>query len=93
MSTLGGSGGAIITLRVVAGVSTLGADSGVDGGVVMIGRSGGCWMVEKMARRLSMARSQSSVLVGERSARIAVVSALRQWMMRSLVVKAGRVSV
>ena len=65
-----------------SGVSTLGAAA-----------SGGCCNVEKIARRLSIARSWSSVLVGVRSACIAVVRAQRQWMMRSSVVIAGKVSV
>ena len=50
-------------------------------------------MLEKMARRLSMARSCLSVLVGEQLALIAVVRALRQWMMQSSAVKTGRLSV
>ena len=50
-------------------------------------------MLEKMARRLSMARSCLSVLVGEQLALIAVVRALRQWMIRSSAVKTGRLSV
>ena len=61
---------------------TLGADS-----------SGGCCNVEKIARRLSIAGGWSSVLVGVRSACSAVVRARRQWMMRSSVVIAGKVSV
>lgn len=69
-------------------------DSGV-GGVDTLGdcTSGGCCSVEKMARRLSIARSWSSVFVGVRSACMAVVRARRQWMMRSSVVNDGRVRV
>ena len=65
-----------------SGIPTLGADA-----------VGGCCNVEKIARRLSIARSWSSVLVGVRSACSAVVRARRQWMMRSSVVIAGKVSV
>jgi hypothetical protein len=84
---------------------TLGSDctlGGVAGGVedccscaatLGVDASGGCCNVEKIERRLSIARSWSSVLVGVRSAWIAVVRARRQWMMRSSVVIAGRVSV
>ena len=50
-------------------------------------------MLEKMALRLLIARSCLSVLVGERLALIAVVRALRQWMMQSSAVKTGRLSV
>ena len=46
-----------------------------------------------MARRLSIARSWSSVLVGVRSACMAVVRARRQWMIRSSVVSDGSESV
>jgi hypothetical protein len=46
-----------------------------------------------MARRLSIARSWSSILVGVRSACMAVVRARRQWMMRSSVVNDGNISV
>lgn len=50
-------------------VSTLGDGAGVvDDGTLGDGTSGGCCSVEKMARRLSMAKSWSSVLVGVRSA-------------------------
>ena len=56
-------------------------------------RSGGCCRVEKMARRLSIASSWSSVLVGVRSACMAVVRARRQWMIRSSVVSDGSESV
>jgi hypothetical protein len=84
---------------------TLGSDctlGGVAGGVkdccscaatLGVDASGGCCNVEKIERRLSIAWSWLSVLVGVRSAWIAVVRAQRQWMMRSLVVIAGRVSV
>ena len=50
-------------------------------------------MLEKMACRISMVWSCLSVLVGERLDLIAVVRALRQWMMRSSAVKTGRLSV
>ena len=56
-------------------------------------RLGGCCRVEKIARRLSIARSWSSILVGVRSACMAVVRARRQWMMRSSVVNDGNISV
>ena len=56
-------------------------------------RSGGCCRVEKMARRLSIASSWSSVLVGVRSACMAVVRAHRQWMIQSSVVSDGSESV
>lgn len=81
-----------ITLGGVAGTPVV--DSGV-GGVDTLGdcTSGGCCSVEKMARRLSIARSWSSVFVGVRSACMAVVRARRQWMMRSSVVNDGRVRV
>ena len=89
--TLGGAAG-VGTLGGAAGVGTLGVDAGSGRrGSCLI--SGGCWSGEKMALKLSMARSWSSVLVGERSALIAVVRARRQWMIRSSVVKAGRMSV
>ena len=78
--TLGGVAGGVEAFGI--GASTLGAAA-----------SGWCCNVEKIDRRLSMARSWSSVLVGVRSAWIAVVRARRQWMMRSSVVIAGRVSV
>ena len=100
MCTLGSD----CTLGGVAG-GTLGSDctlGGVAGGVegccscaatFGVDASGGCCNAEKIERRLSIARSWSSVLVGVRSAWIAVVRARRQWMMRSSVVIAGRVSV
>ena len=50
-------------------------------------------MLEKMARRLLIAGSCLSVLVGERLALMAVVRALRQWIMQSSAVKTGRLSV
>ncbi len=91
---------------VVGAMCTLGSDCGTLGGIAegvedsgsgapTLGAdaSGGCCNVEKIARRLSIARSWSSVLVGVRSACIAVVRARRQWMMRSSVVIAGKVSV
>ena len=49
--------------------------------------------MEKMACRLLIDRSCLSVLVGEKLAPMAVVSALRQWMMQSSAVKTGRLSV
>ena len=79
-STLGGGAGGVEASGSCS--ATLGADA-----------SGGCCNVEKIARRLSIARSWSSVLVGVRSACIAVVRARRQWMVRSSVVIAGKVSV
>ena len=78
--TLGGGAGGVEDSGSCS--ATLGADA-----------SGGCCNVEKIARRLLIARSWSSVLVGVRSACIAVVRARRQWMMRSSVVIAGKVSV
>ena len=93
MSTLGSCWGSALTLGVDAGVSTLGAGAGADGAVVCCLISGGCWMLEKMACRLSMASSCSSVLEGERLALMAVVRALRQWTMQSSAVKTGRLSV
>ena len=50
-------------------------------------------MLEKMARRLLIARSCLSILVGEQLALMAVVRSLRQWMMQSSSVKTGRLSV
>ena len=92
LSTHGSCWGSALTLGVDAGVSTLGARAGADGAVVCCWIAGGYWLFEKMARRLSIARSCLSVLVGERLALIAVVRALRQWMMRSSAVKNGRSS-
>ena len=93
LSTLGSCWGSVLTLGFCAGVSTLGAGAGADGAVVCCLISGGCWMLEKMARRLLIAMSCLSVLVGEQLALIAVVRALRQWMMQSSAVKTGRLSV
>ena len=53
----------------------------------------GCWMLEKMACRFLIDRSCLSVLVGEKLALIAVVRALRQWIMQSSAVRTGRLSV
>ena len=95
----GGVNGVVVSPCTLGSACTLG---GVAGGVEGSGScvptlgadvSGGCCNVEKIARRLSIARSWSSVFVGVRSACIAVVSARRQWMMRSSVVIAGNVSV
>ena len=72
---------------------TLGAEAEADGAVVCRSIAGGCWRLEKMDRRLSIVKSCLSVLVGDRLALIAVVRALRQWMMRSSAVKNGRSSV
>ena len=79
MGTLGGG-------SRVGDVGTLGVCAGNC-------RSGGCCSVEKIARKPSIARSWSSVLVGVRSACMAVVRARRQWMMRSSVVNDGNESV
>jgi hypothetical protein len=87
--TLGAGAGAG-TLGVAAGVGTLGVDVGSGGSCVT---AGGCWSGETMARRLSMARSWSSVLVGERTDLIAAVRAHRQWMMQSSADKYGKLSV
>jgi hypothetical protein len=95
----GGANGVVGSLCTLGSVCTLGGvtESVEDGGsgAPTLGAdvSGGCCNVEKIARRLSIARSWSSVLVGVRSACIAVVRARRQWMMRSSVVIAGNVSV
>jgi hypothetical protein len=93
LSTLGSCWGSALTLGVDSGVSTLGGGAGADGAVVCCWIAGGSWMLEKMARRLLIARSCLSILVGEQSALMAVVRALRQWMMRSSAVKTGRLSV
>ena len=50
-------------------------------------------MLEKMVHRLLVARICSSVLVGKQLALMAVVRALRQWIMQSSAVKTGRLSV
>ena len=65
LSTLESCWGSALTLRFDAGLSTLGAGAGADGAVVCCWIAGGCWMLEKMAWRLSIARICSSVLVGE----------------------------
>jgi hypothetical protein len=57
LSTLGSCWGIVLTLGVEVGMITLGAGSGADGGVALVGVSSRCWMVEKMAQRLLMARS------------------------------------
>ena len=93
LSTHGSCWGSALTLGVDAGVSTLGAVVGADGAVVFCLISGGCWMLEIVAHRLLMAISCSSVLVGERLSLMAVVSALRQWIMQSSAVKTGRLNV
>ena len=93
LSTLGSCWGSVLTLGVHDGVSTLGAGAGSDGAVACCWISDGRWMLEKMACRLSMASSCSSVLEGERLALMAVVRALRQWTMQSSAVKTGRLSV
>ena len=74
-------------------MSTRVAGAGADGALVCCLIAGGCWILEKISCRLSIARSYSSVLVGEGLALIAVVRALRQWMMQSSAVKTGRLSV
>ena len=81
LSTLGSCWGSALTLGVDAGVRTLGAGAGADGAVMCCWISGGCWMLENMACRLSIAKSCLSVLVGEQLALMAVVRALRQWIM------------
>ena len=57
---------------------TLGAGAGADGAVVCCWIAGVFWTLEKIACRLLIARSCSSVLVGERLALIVIVRALRQ---------------
>ena len=64
LRSLGSCGGAL-TLRVDAGVITLGAEAEADGAVVCHSIAGGCWRLEKMDCRLLIARSCSSVLVGD----------------------------
>ena len=81
LSTLGNFWGSALTLQVDAGVSTLGGGAGADGAVVCLWITGGSWMLENMASRLSIARSCLSILVGEQLALMAVVRALRQWIM------------
>ena len=65
LSTLGSCGGNAITLGVDSGVITLGSEAEADGAVVLCSSACGCWRLEKMDRRLSIARSCSSVLVGD----------------------------
>ena len=74
-------------------MSTLGGETGADGAVVCCWLAGGSWMLEKIACILSIARICLSVLVGEQLAQMAVVRALRQWMIQSFAVKTGRLSV
>ena len=62
-------------------MSTLEGGAGADVAVVCCFLAGGSWMLEKMARRLLIARSCESVLVGEQLALMAVARAPRQWMM------------
>jgi hypothetical protein len=93
LSNLESCGGSALILGVDAGVITLGAEAEADGAVVLCSSAGGCWRLEKMDCRLSIARSCSSVLVGDRLALIAVVRALRQWIMQSSAVENGRSSV
>ena len=52
LNTLGSCWGSAFTLGVDAGVSTLGAGAGADGGVVSCCTAGGCWMLEKMSKTL-----------------------------------------
>jgi hypothetical protein len=65
LSTLGSCGGSALTLGVDAGVITLGAEAEADGAVVCRSIAGGCWRLEKMDCRLSIARSCLSILVGD----------------------------
>jgi hypothetical protein len=98
--TMGGGANGVVVLPCTLGSAcTLGGvaegveDSGSCTPTLGAEASGGCCNVEKIAQRLSIARSWSSVLVGVRSACSAVVRARRQWMMRFSVVIAGKVSV
>ena len=70
-------------------VGTLGSGAPTLGGDAWDVGSGRARGGLKMARRLSTARSCAWQLSGVRSARMATVSARRQWMTRSVVVSVG----